>query len=73
MIIYERKQNGIEKERTVPTRTQAALNEQGCLTLREWVYGMEDENLIVFDQAETRSIFSLMQTIGSLAKTDLPF
>lgn len=76
MTIIKRTVDSGVVEREERQIAQAALNSDGCMTIRGYNYNSpvsEKETMIILSRNETRAIFDLMKEIGTLAKTDLPF
>ena len=56
--------------------TQAAINSDGCITIREYNVSNpanEREIMLILSRNETSAVFDLMKEINRLANTDLPF
>lgn len=73
MIIYERTVNTKSDTRYEKICSQAAINSDGRITIRNFNPDDNSEVMTVLSRTETRAIFELMKEIGSFAKTDLPF
>lgn len=69
MVIYNRNNTKLNTEELYNEShgcTQAAINSDGCITLRCFNYGEpnDDEKMIVLSESETRSVFQLFRKIG---------
>lgn len=53
--------------------TQAALNSNGQITIRNYSNSTNEEAMLVLTVAETRAVFELMRQFKSLTGGNLPF
>lgn len=76
MILITRTVDSNEVKREERQVAQAAINSDGCITIRGYNYTSptnERETMLILSRNETMAVFDLMKEINRLAKTDLPF
>ena len=64
----------VKDTRLIHREYQAALNGDGCITLRAYSPSDKDEDeIIIFSREETRAIFKLMNLLENLDRQKIPF
>ena len=55
-------------------QSQASINSDGCITLRNFDYqNKNSDEIIILSRDETRAIFSLFNRLSEMGKNWLPF
>ena len=76
MIIINRKMQVTETSKDAFERTQASINSDGRITLRNYnPYDKDADEIMILSDTETRAIFDLMRVMKGLGvkNEDIPF
>ena len=74
MLILNRQIRVVEENTPIRrySNSQASVNSDGCITLRNYNDGTEDE-IIILSPSESKAIFKLMHVLKDAKLEELPF
>ena len=75
MKVLEREMNVTEKAQKLRfSNSQASINSDGCITLRNYDYANKNaDEIIILSREETKAIFGLFNRLSEFGKNYLPF